>query len=41
MVSSILFIWLGVESDMPPVFYVLCGVYFVFAMIRAAINTNS
>ena len=40
MVSAALFVWLGTKCDMPPLYYVLCGVYFVFAMIRAAINAK-
>lgn len=38
MLSTILFVWLGLRSDMPPIFYIMCGAYFVFAMIRAAFN---
>jgi hypothetical protein len=38
MLDIIFFIWIGLKTDMPPVWFVLCGVYIVAWLLKKAID---
>lgn len=41
MISTCLFVWLGVRLDMPPVFFALCAVYLSAIVIQAFIKARN
>lgn len=40
MISTALFVWLGVKAGMPAGYFVLCGLYMFFHIIDAYIDSK-
>lgn len=40
MISTALFVWLGVKAGMPAGYFVLCGLYMFFRIIDAYIGSK-
>lgn len=34
MIDIVFFIWIGLKMDMPPMWFILCGIYIICGLIK-------